>query len=160
MSSVTTIGISDMKIVRNSGTLVTYALGSCIGICLFEPAIKLAAMIHILLPTAPPGDISNVFKYADTAIAETLRKMEAFGATKRKLTAKIAGGAKMFDMPGNSDFGNIGSRNAETVISNLQRNGISVAGRDVGGTVARTLFFDAETGVATIKTFGQPEKKM
>lgn len=160
MSNVTTVGISDMKMIRNSGSLVTYALGSCIGICLYEPNIKLAGMVHILLPAAPPNDTSNIFKYADTAIDETIRKMEVFGANKRNMIAKIAGGAKMFSVPGNSDFGNIGMRNSEAVQSSLQKHGIVIKGKDVGGTVARTLFLDAENGTATIKTFGQPEKKM
>ena len=158
MANVTTVGISDMKIIRNSGTLVTYALGSCVGICLYESAIKLAGMIHILLPLAPAGEAANVYKYADTAIAETLRKMEAFGARRRSITAKIAGGAKMFDIPGKSDFGNIGTRNSDTVVELLQKSGVGIRGRDVGGAVARTLFFDAETGAATIKSFGKPDK--
>lgn len=160
MSSVTTVGISDMKIIRNNGTLATYALGSCIGICLYEPVIKLAGMIHILLPLAPQGEMPNVFKYADTAIAETLRKMEAFGARRRSMTAKIAGGAKMFDIPGNRDFGNIGTRNSDTVVGCLQQCGVGIRGKDIGGSVARTLFFDAATGVATIKSFGQPDKSI
>jgi len=149
-----------MKIIRNSGSLVTYALGSCIGICLYEPVIKLAGMIHILLPTAPSGQAPNPYKYADTAISETLRKMEAFGAKRRSLMAKIAGGAKMFDVPGNSDFGSIGTRNSETVAGILQQNGVAIRGKDVGGAVARTLFFNAENGVATVKSFGKPDRNI
>lgn len=149
-----------MKMIRNGGTLVTYALGSCIGICLYDPTIKLASLIHILLPAAPSNDATNIFKYADTAIAETVRKMEVFGAKRRGMFAKIAGGAKMFDVPGNREFGNIGQRNGEAVQQALQKLGITIKGRDVGGSVARTLFFDAATGSATVKTFGQSEKQL
>ena len=45
-----TIGIADMKLTRNQGTLITYALGSCIGICLWDPLLKIGALVHIMLP--------------------------------------------------------------------------------------------------------------
>ena len=44
------IGIADMKMARGTGMLVTYALGSCIGICLYDQKIKLGALVHIMLP--------------------------------------------------------------------------------------------------------------
>jgi chemotaxis protein CheD len=160
VSDAKTVGISDMKIIRGQGTLVTYALGSCIGICLYDATLKLAAMIHVLLPNIPEAGDVNVFKYADSAIAETLRKMEVFGASRTRLVAKIAGGAKMFSIPGDSDFGNIGQRNIEAVTHALRKEGITIKAQEVGGTIARTLFFDAETGEASVKSMGQGEKKI
>ena len=50
METKITVGISDMKMAKDSGMLITYALGSCIGICLYDQKIKLAALIHIMLP--------------------------------------------------------------------------------------------------------------
>ena len=160
MAAKTTVGIADMKIIRMQGELVTYALGSCIGICLYDPVIKLAALIHIMLPTAPQEPNLNVYKYADTAVAETLRKMEVFGAVRRRIVAKIAGGAKMFEVMGDKQFGNIGVRNIDTVRAELLKHRITIKGQDVGGTVARTLFFEADTGEALIKCYGRPEKKL
>jgi len=154
------VGIADMKMLRVEGTLVTYALGSCVGICLYDPVIKLASMIHIMLPTAPQGSNANLFKYADTGITETLRKMEAFGAVRRRIYSKIAGGAKMFEIQGDNNFGNIGERNIETVRMKLQENRIIIKSYDVGGTSARTLFFNAENGEAMVKSFGHAEKKL
>ena len=156
--SLTTVGIADMKVIRMQGSLVTYALGSCIGICLYDPGIKLAGMIHIMLPNAPAGSDGNVFKYADTGIAETLRKMEVFGAIRRRIFAKIAGGAKMFEVMGDGKFGNIGQRNIEMVQQELQKHHIILKSKDVGGTTARTLFFNAENGDAIIKCYGHAEK--
>ena len=87
------VGIADMKITRQEGILITYALGSCIGISFYDPMIKLGALLHIMLPQKQGTD-ANVFKFADSGIPETLRKLQAFGATKSRMVCKIAGGAK------------------------------------------------------------------
>ena len=62
------VGIADMKMAQKGERLITYALGSCIGICLYDPQIKLAAMVHIMLPINMEAGRKNTFKYADTGI--------------------------------------------------------------------------------------------
>lgn len=150
------IGIADMKMARGSGMLVTYALGSCIGICLYDPVIKLGALIHIMLPINMEAGRTNTMKYADTAIRETLRQMESKGAKRSRITAKIAGGAKMFEDSGGA-LGNIGQRNIESVHLNLKKEGIRLLKEDVGGSTARTLLFDVSTGLGCIRSYGQKE---
>ena len=145
-----------MKMAKDSGTLITYALGSCIGICLYDPLIKLGALIHIMLPLNMETGRTNTMKYADTGIRETIKQMEARGASKARLTAKIAGGAKMFEITGGS-FGNIGQRNIESVHMVLKREGIRLLKEYVGGTVARTLSFEVSTGEAIIRSHGKPD---
>lgn len=154
------VGIADMKMCRLSGTLITYALGSCIGVCLYDPVIKLAGMVHIMLPYNQEGAKGNIFKYADTGIVETLRKMEAFGALRTRIVAKIAGGAKMFDIPGGGSLGNIGLRNAESVRIVLKKERIRLLSEDVGSNYARTLLFDASTGEGLIRAYGKGEKRL
>ena len=95
-------------------------------------------------------------KYADTGIRETLKMMEAKGASRSRITAKIAGGAKMFEVSGGS-LGNIGQRNIESVRMHLKREGIQLLKEDVGGSVARTLLFDPGTGLACVRCYGRPE---
>lgn len=151
-----TIGIADMKLAKADGTLITYALGSCIGICLYDPLIKLGALIHIMLPLNMETGRTNTMKYADTGIRETLHQMEAKGASRQRITAKIAGGAKMFEIAGGS-FGNIGQRNIESVHMILKREGIPLLKEYVGGSIARTLSFDVSTGEATIRSHGKPD---
>lgn len=146
-----------MKMAQREGTLITYALGSCIGICLYDPQIKLAALIHIMLPLNMEAGRKNEMKYADTGIRETLKQMMAHGANKARITAKIAGGAKMFEVAGNGALGNIGQRNIESVRMTLRREGIRLLAENVGGNVARTLSFDAATGQGFIKAYGQPD---
>ena len=151
-----TIGIADMKMAQGSGMLITYALGSCIGICLYDQRIKLAAMVHIMLPLNMEPGRKNTMKYADTGLRETLKQMEARGASRSRITAKIAGGAKMFEVSGGS-LGNIGQRNIESVQMHLRREGIQLLKADVGGSIARTLLFDPATGLACVRCYGKPE---
>ncbi|MCI8539632.1 MAG: chemotaxis protein CheD [Oscillospiraceae bacterium] len=151
-----TIGIADMKMAQGTGMLVTYALGSCIGICLYDSVIKLGALIHIMLPINLETGRKNVMKYADTAIRETLKQMEAKGGKRARITAKIVGGAKMFEDNGGS-LGNIGQRNIESVRLNLKKEGIRILKEDVGGTVARTLLFDVTSGLGCVRSYGRQE---
>lgn len=151
-----TVGIADMKILQWDGELITYALGSCIGICLYDPQVKLGALIHIMLPINMEAGRKNTMKYADTGIKETLNQLAAKGARKDRLIAKIAGGAKMFEVAGNNSLGNIGARNIESVKMNLRKEGIRIISENVGGSVARTLSFYPATGIGEIRAYGQP----
>ena len=138
------VGIADMKIARQRGMLITYALGSCIGICLYDPVIKLGALIHIMLPLNMEAGRAHPFKYADTGIQQTLHKMQAMGA-------------KMFEMQGDGALGNIGQRNADSVKMMLRKAGVRLAREEIGGTVARTLLFDVSTGQACIRSYGKQD---
>ena len=158
MTKSITVGIDDMKFTRNEGVLITYALGSCIGICLYDPVVKLGAMVHIMLPyQLETSNDTNLYKYADTGIRTTIRKMEMFGGVKRRITAKIAGGAKMFDIPEDGLLGNIGKRNIESVREILKSEGIPILKEEVGGNYARTLLFDSSNGIGTIRSYGKSE---
>ena len=150
------VGIADMKMAQKGEKLITYALGSCIGICLYDPQIKLAAMVHIMLPINMEAGRKNTFKYADTGIRETLNQMVAKGAVKGRITAKIAGGARMFEVNGGT-LGSIGQRNSESVHQVLRRENIRLLWEDVGGKVARTMEFDSATGNGIIRSYGVPE---
>lgn len=151
------VGIADMKMAKGDGMLVTYALGSCIGICLYDPLPKLGALVHIMLPLNLETGRTHPLKYADTGIRDTLRQMVLRGANKSRITAKIAGGAKMFDVSGSSSLGNIGQRNIESVRIVLKNEGVRLLKEDVGGSVARTLLFDVSNGMGCVRSYGKPE---
>lgn len=159
MAKKISVGIADMKIARQEGELITYALGSCIGISFYDPMIKLGALLHIMLPEKSATD-SNILKYADSGIRETLRKLYAFGATKGRLVIKIAGGAKMFEMKGPGGLGNIGERNAQNVKRILMMEGLRVSAEDTGANYARTMSLDVATGQVCVRTAGKPERKL
>ena len=156
MSEKITVGIADMKIAKGSGILITYALGSCIGLCFHDPMTHIGALLHVMLPLNLETGRKNPMKYADTGIRETLRQMEAMGASRKRITVKIAGGAKMFEVTG-GNLGNIGQRNIESVHTVLRKEGIRLMAEDVGGTVARTLLFDVVSGQGCIRSYGQKD---
>lgn len=149
------VGIGDMKIARREGTLITYALGSCVGITFYDPMIKLGALVHILLPEAGDNAAGNIFKFADTGIKETLRKLEVFGGVKSRYQCKIAGGAKMFEM--SAGIGNIGERNVKMVEKVLAEEHVRVMAKDVGANYARTMLLDVTTGTVKVRTSGRNE---
>ena len=151
-----TVGIADMKLAKGSGILITYALGSCIGLCFHDPRIKLGALLHVMLPLNMETGRKNPLKYADTGIRETLRQMEAKGASKNRIIVKIAGGAKMFEVNG-GNLGNIGQRNIESVHTILRKEGIRLLGEYVGGSVARTMLFDVDSGQSCIRSYGKQD---
>lgn len=159
MAKKISVGIADMKIARQEGELITYALGSCIGITFYDPMIKLGALLHIMLPEKTATD-SNIWKYADSGIRETLRKLYVFGGMKGRLVIKIAGGAKMFEMKGPGGLGNIGERNAQSVKRILMMEGLRVSAEDIGANYARTMSLDVSTGQVYVRTAGKPERKL
>ncbi|MCP1102528.1 chemotaxis protein CheD [Aequitasia blattaphilus] len=157
MNEEVKVGIADMKLLEKEGSLITYALGSCIGISFYDPQIKLASLLHILLPEAQNLSETQVYKFADTGIRKTLKELQLKGGNKRRYLCKLAGGAEMFKLSGNSPVANIGQRNLESVCHILRQEGIYIAAQEVGGNIARTMILEAETGVVRIRTHGVDE---
>jgi len=165
MASIT-VGISDLKLAAPPDTLITYALGSCVGICLLDPITKVAGLSHIMLPTASasPGD-KNVMKFADTAIPDMIKKMEVKGASRTRLKAKIAGGAQMFGSTNtggndNNELWQIGQRNVAAVVTMLQRLNIPIIAKDVLANYGRTVSFDPATGIMTVRSLNKTVKEL
>ncbi len=159
MSNVVTIGISDMKIVKSTDSLVTYALGSCVGICLYDPVMKVGGLGHIMLPNFPQSNPNeNKYRFADTCIPQMLEQMDRMGVLRRRIVAKIAGGAKMFEVSGDSTFGNIGQRNVIAVKSSLQGFHIPILAEDTGLNYGRTVYFYTEDGKMVVKSFSNGVK--
>ncbi len=152
------VGIADAKIAKASDQLITYALGSCVGVCIHDPSTKIGGMVHIMLPRRPPNDVSgNLFKYADSGIVELLNMMQRAGGNRRRFICKIAGGAKMFDTKDNSMLSSIGQNNVEMVKRTLQNERLVILRQDVGDNYARTVTFDPVTGNATVRAHGRPD---
>lgn len=148
-----TVGISDLQVVTSPDTLVTYALGSCVGICLYDAATKVAGLSHIMLPASDSATaVTQPMRYADTGIVMLVRQMEARGANRLRMKAKIAGGAQMFAAVGNSSISNIGQRNVAAVKTTLQVLRIPIVADDTGADFGRTVYFDAETGTMRVKS--------
>ena len=129
-------------------------LGSCIGMCVFDPVAKLACLAHIMLPQAKSPDTPDVGKYADTAIPYVLENMVSKGAVKSRLRVAIVGGAQLFSFAGAGDRLDVGRRNTEAVKHWLSASRIRLVAEETGGKSGRTVLFDAGTGEVTVKSAG------
>lgn len=161
MSMMTKVGMADLKVVRHPGALTTLGLGSCIGICLYDPSSKTIGMAHIMLPSSKTiKNNANIAKFADTAIVKLIEDMKAAGANTRRLVSKIAGGSQMFKFTSGNDMMRIGARNAEAVRDILKSNNIPILADDTGGNFGRTIEFFSESGILKIKTIGHGVKEV
>ncbi len=158
MSQMIKVGISDLNIACQGETLVTYALGSCVGICLYDKYDKVAGLSHIMLPASNGFEhLKQPYKFADTAIPILVQKMEAAGAKRVFIKAKIAGGAQMFGGLNDTTMANIGERNVMAVKAALKKLKIDIIAEDTGKNYGRTQYFNAEDGVMTIKSANRGE---
>jgi len=154
MSQIIKVGISDLNIAKNGDVLVTYALGSCVGICLYDARLRIAGLSHIMLPSSEGFNAlgKQEEKFADTAIKRLLQLMAREGALQSRLTAKIAGGAQMFPGVSNSSLSNIGLRNVTAVKAELIKHRIPIVAEDTGKDYGRTQYFYSEDGKMIIKS--------
>lgn len=147
--------ISDYAVSADPAeTLVTYSLGSCLGLALHDPVAGVAGLLHAMMPLSSANKdkaAENPAMYVDTGAQALLQKLFDQGASRANLTAKVAGAASQLDADG---LFRIGERNYAVVRKVLWKNGILIAAEDVGGSVSRTLYLDVETGRTLIKSEG------
>ena len=159
MGELIKVGMADLKVGRAPDTLTTLGLGSCIGLTLYDPVSKIGGLVHYMLPDSTKlKNNTNIAKFGDTGIRELLKQVLASGANQRRLVAKIAGGACMFEMSGLSSEGNVGARNAEAAKEILKELKIPLVAEDTGLNYGRTVELKCETGEYVIKAVGKQIK--
>ena len=141
-------------------TLRALGLGSCIGLCLFDPAVKIACLVHIMLPHARDVDTKDIGKYADTAVPYVINEITARGAVKSRIRAAMVGGAQLFNFDGAAERLDVGKRNTEADKQLLADSRIRLVAEDVGGKSGRTVVLDAATGDVTVKQVGGQDKRL
>ena len=153
------VKIADMKVVQGtSGIIVTHALGSCIGVAIYDPRAKVGGILHYLLPESSLNKAkaqANPLTFGDTGIPLLFKEAYAKGANKRSIIVKLAGGAEILESKGNF---NIGKRNYMIARKLFWKNGVLIRGEDVGGTISRSLSLDLATGKVVVKSPGMGEK--
>lgn len=150
-----TVGISEMKVSsQREDVIVTYSLGSCVGLTLYDPGVGVGGMIHCMLPLSriDPGraEISPIM-FTDTGVASLIGAVLRLGGTKKNLVARVAGASQIMDDKG---MFKIGERNYTVLRKVLWKNSILIAAEDVGGQAARTMFLYMADGKTTIKSNG------
>ena len=158
MGNVIKVGMADLNIAKSPDSLTTLGLGSCIGLTLYDPVAKIGGLVHYMLPDSTKlKNNSNIAKFGDTGIRELYKKMIEKGASPTRMVAKIAGGAKMFEVSGLSSVGNVGERNAEEAKLILKELKVRLVAEDTGLNYGRTVVLNCENGEYLIKAVGKPQ---
>ena len=146
------VGMGDMKVSSDpSCEVITYALGSCIGVAVHDTRVGVGGIIHYMLPESklnPDKASANPFMFADSGMPIFFKEMFKLGASKRNMVIKLAGGANVLDA---SERFNIGKRNYMMIRKLLWKNHLMISGECVGGTTNRTLRVDLSTGQIMVR---------
>jgi chemotaxis protein CheD len=147
------IGISDIKVSNNTNDiLVTYALGSCIGVTVYDPVAKVGGLLHFMLPESsldPQKAGENPAMFADTGIPLLFKSCYKFGADKKRIIVKVAGGASILD---DANFFRIGQKNITAMKKLFWKNNVLIEGEDTGSNCSRTIYIHISTGKVFLKT--------
>ncbi len=151
MREIVTAG--DHRVGKGNCTFAVIGLGSCVAVILYDVEARVGGLAHILLPdpnlsTTP----ERRMKFATTAVPDLLEAMVEAGAQRRRIKARLVGGASMFGELLASNQLNIGQRNIEAVRSALEADGIEIVGEDVGGECGRTVHFELHSGRVLVRS--------
>jgi chemotaxis protein CheD len=151
------VGIADMKLSNRAGDeLVTYALGSCLGVCIYDPVAKVAGLLHAMLPSAAAdkrqGETQPA-KFVDSGVTTLFKEAYKLGASKERIIVKVAGGASVAN-GGEMDSFQIGKRNIVALKKLFWKNGVLIKSEDVGGSKSRTVTLNVTSGEVRIKSNG------
>ena len=155
------VGVADMKTSNLAGdSIVTYSLGSCIGLAIYDPIARAGGILHYMLPNSSIDKEkarAKPYMFADTGIPRLFKESYSLGAKKNRIKVFVAGGAEILDQQG---FFNIGKRNYMALKKMLFRNNVLIEKQVVGGNVNRTVRLEIATGHIYIKTSGSREARI
>ena len=147
--------VSDMKLGRHGDILMTHALGSCLGLMIWDSVLAVGGLLHAMLPLAsvnPDKARTNPFMFVDSGLNAMLEQLYGLGAEKQRLIIKAAGCATPL---GKNEMFKIGERNHCLLKQLLQNENLALEVEDIGGTISRSVAFDVSSGRVTIQRGGQ-----
>jgi chemotaxis protein CheD len=148
------VGMGDLVVSTDTAiTLVTYALGSCLGVAVYDPVACVGGMLHAMLPsseTDPARAAALPALFVDTGVPELFRACYSRGARKERLVVTIAGAGGLSGE--DTDQFRIGKRNLLMARQLFWKNSVLVHSGDVGGSVSRTLSLNIGNGQVLIRT--------
>lgn len=157
------VAMAQLAVAKSPDFIETQALGSCVGIVLYEPYAKVGGIAHAMLPDvnfAKESSRGNPAKFVNTAIEQLLNTMIEQGANKKYIKAKLAGGANMFPDITREDTMHIGKRNSDAAKEYLDKMKISIVAEETGGSVGRTITLDTDTGKLRVRSIAQGEREI
>ncbi len=147
------VRVADLKVGGGEDTLLTVGLGSCVAIILYDATAQVGGLAHVLLPSpALSRREENPAKSAQTAVPLLLEQMARLGASPRRITARIAGGASMFSALTAPGTVNMGERNVVSTRNSLMTHAIPLVAEDVGADYGRTVRFRIADGRVDISS--------
>lgn len=156
------VGVADLKVSNVPGErLITYALGSCLGIVVHDPVAGVAGLLHVMLPTGsidPKKMAEKPAMFVDSGVPLLFKECYKLGARKERMQVKVAGGAHAGAREEDDRF-QIGKRNMIALRKLLWKNGVMVHAHDTGGVqTSRTMWIDVTSGEVTLKINGAESK--
>jgi chemotaxis protein CheD len=149
-----TVLVGDMKTGRTGDILVTHALGSCLGLMVFDPVVKVGGLLHAMLPLSninPEKAKGNPAMFVDTGVPLLFKSVYEMGGVKERLIVKAAGCGNPM---GKNEIFKIGERNYTVLKKLLWKNNILLKAENVGGTASRTIHFEVDTGAVLLSCNG------
>ena len=151
------VGVAQLRVSDAlDEVLVAYALGSCLGVAVYDPLARVGGLLHVMLPSAtidPEKAAHNPSMFVDTGVPRLFRECYKLGAHQERIVVKVAGGAST-QLAGSQDIWEIGKRNLIALRQLLWKNGVLLHGYDVGGSRSRTMTLDIATGEVTVSSGG------
>jgi chemotaxis protein CheD len=161
MSFTYAIGIADCAVTNDpEAVLVTYALGSCIAVTLYDRVSHVGGLLHLMLPDSnliTTRAQSNPYMFANTGIPLLFNRAFELGAEKKRLIVRLVGGAQVMDYGG---VFNIGKSNRLSARMILWKAGIPIHGEEMGGTVSRTVKLEVGTGKLWVREGAQADHEL
>jgi len=153
LDKVINVGLAEVKTATNPHILVTPSVGSCVVVTLYDELMGIGSMGHVMLPDINLAKAKkNRTKFANTAVEIMLKEMTDIGAVRRRIKAKIAGGANMFPTVNRGSELHIGLKNILAVRDELKKRKIRLVAEDTEGNYGRCVEFFLETGVVRTKS--------
>ncbi len=148
------VDISDGKVSACAeDELITHSLGSCIGVAIYDSQAQVGGLLHFQLPQAnrPMNQVKRPYMYADTGMTLMLHELLCLGGEKKRLTVKIAGGARIMN---DSRMYAMGRRNYDALCEFLTKHGLRVERQDIGGFEPRNMSLTIADGTVCITCAG------
>jgi chemotaxis protein CheD len=156
------VAMADVKLSGDVGArLVTYALGSCLGVVIHDPVAHVAGLLHVMLPDSSIDRAKaerNPAMFVDTGVPLLFRESYRLGARKERMVVKVAGGAHAGATEEADQF-QICKRNLLMLRKLLWKNNVLLHAHETGGfQTSRTVVVDVATGAVTIRSQGAESK--
>jgi chemotaxis protein CheD len=152
------VGMAELRFSTTPGErLITYALGSCLGVAIYDPVAHVAGMLHVMLPQSSVDAAKAAHDpamFVDTGVPLLFKESYRLGARKERLLVKVAGGASSAASEAADQF-QIGKRNVLMLRRLLWRNNVILHGHHLGGLqTSRTLSLLVGSGRVTVRIDG------